>query len=302
MTEFVEATKLAEGFNCLLPERYHVTPDLITAKTTGSKFFWPELSEVNGDAWVCVKHAGPWTPEQETTAHISAFGGSSGESVAMLLRDVLARLGENRICRVTFGAEPDHLFPGCPTDAPDLEMILKAAGFSFTGEAHDVEFDLAEYEIPEGVSFEGLDIRRATEADSGALQDFFTRTFPGRWKHDVLRRHADHPGDIALLFHDKQVEGFALTQSASSGQTPVAGANWHLDLGENWAALGPIGISEPVRGRGWGHALLAWSLNDLKAQGSRRTIIDWTSLLDFYGRHGFVKARSYRYASKTLTR
>ncbi|MBX3097543.1 MAG: hypothetical protein KF812_11820 [Fimbriimonadaceae bacterium] len=292
---------LAADFNTLLPDRYHVKSDLFIAKTTGSAFYWPEMSKESAEAWVAVKRAGEWTPDHAQTAHISAFGGSDAGRVAVLVREAIQNLGDNQIKRVTFGADPDHLFPGCPTDAPQMEAILRASNFTFTGEAHDVERDLIDYHPPDGVVLDDIEVRRANAADRDDLARFLQSTFPGRWKHDVLARFSQSPSDIAVLIEHERIEGFALTQSHQSNCEPIAGANWHLDLGDNWAALGPIGISERVRGRGWGHALLVWSLLDLKSQGARRTIIDWTSLLDFYGRHGFEKSRTYRYATQTLS-
>jgi len=71
-------------------------------------------------------------------------------------------------------------------------------------------------------------------------------------------------------------------------------------LGENWGSLGPIGVSAGLRGRGSGHALLGQALSHLRDLGARRTIIDWTGLVDFYGRHGFEVTRRYQYLSLAL--
>jgi predicted acetyltransferase len=49
-----------------------------------------------------------------------------------------------------------------------------------------------------------------------------------------------------------------------------------------------------MRGQGLGDALLAHSLADLSRKGTRQTIIDWTTLTEFYGKHGFAVTRSYR--------
>jgi predicted N-acetyltransferase YhbS len=51
-----------------------------------------------------------------------------------------------------------------------------------------------------------------------------------------------------------------------------------------------------VRGFGWGGALLAAGLMELQRRGVQRCIIDWTTLADFYGKHGFEKSRIYRSA------
>jgi predicted N-acetyltransferase YhbS len=55
-----------------------------------------------------------------------------------------------------------------------------------------------------------------------------------------------------------------------------------------------------VRGEGWGGALLSAGLLELKARGTNQCIIDWTTLGEFYGKHGFEKSRLYRSAKLTI--
>ena len=101
------------------------------------------------------------------------------------------------------------------------------------------------------------------------------------------------------LFTEGELHGFALLQDKSTPR-PIGGAVWRMDLGDDWGSLGPIGISRSVRGRGFGDGLLASSLLELRRRGCRRTIIDWTTLADFYGKHGFVPTRTYRRTTLSL--
>jgi hypothetical protein len=41
-------------------------------------------------------------------------------------------------------------------------------------------------------------------------------------------------------------------------------------------------------------------LEHLRDHGARRTIIDWTGLVDFYGKHGFEVTRTYNYMTLDL--
>jgi len=95
------------------------------------------------------------------------------------------------------------------------------------------------------------------------------------------------------LFKGETLDGFALIQDWQN-KTPIGGAVWRNDLGEKWGSLGPIGVSKSIRGHGYGHALLGEALMELKKRGAQRTIIDWTGLIDFYGKHGFETARTYK--------
>jgi predicted N-acetyltransferase YhbS len=75
---------------------------------------------------------------------------------------------------------------------------------------------------------------------------------------------------------------------------------WHRLLGEHYGGLGPIGVSASHRGRGLGLALLCHSVAHLRDLGVRRMCIDWTNLLDFYGKIGFAPWKEYVHVGKTL--
>ena len=107
-----------------------------------------------------------------------------------------------------------------------------------------------------------------------------------------MEKFSEEPHRVYVLELDGAVEGFAMTQLAGDMHRR-AGAVWSHDLGEMWGALGPIGVSKGLRGRGHGDGLLAAALCGLRDEGARQTIIDWTTLVDFYGKHGFRKSREY---------
>ena len=104
---------------------------------------------------------------------------------------------------------------------------------------------------------------------------------------------------MAVLRCGLRIEGFALIQD-SSNRYPIGGAVWHKDLGQSWGSLGPIGVSTAVRGSGRGGYLLGSALQILRDRGCQRTIIDWTTLTDFYGKFGFEVSRSYASMSLRL--
>ena len=107
-----------------------------------------------------------------------------------------------------------------------------------------------------------------------------------------IEHEGSHRG-IVGLFHNDAIHGFASIQD-SSNKYPISGAVWRNALGENWGTLGPIGVSQKVRGHGWGGAILSAGLLELKSRGVKQCLIDWTTLEEFYGKHGFVKTRTYK--------
>lgn len=241
-------------------------------------------------------------------AHVTALAFEDPVEMVDLFAQVKSALRQRGVYRLVFGADHGHFFPGIPEECTTLRNFLEVEGFAVDEERpqFDVERDLGDYQVPEWVkpALDSVTIRRATASDIEKTRTFLDETFPGRWRHDVINRMdaLGRPQDVFLLLEDDAVTGFAFTQMAATDVTPVAGAVWCESLGEHWGALGPIGISQASRGKKLGHAMLAGALQGLRDSGVRRCIIDWTTLVDFYGAHGFEVSRAYRSASLDLAR
>jgi GNAT superfamily N-acetyltransferase len=226
----------------------------------------------------------------DTVAHVSALAFSHqdvGRSLLEAARTALAGLGFKAW---QFGGDWRHFFPGVPSECGSLTSLLLEFGLVHQGASvFDVERDLQNYEPPFAPSPLA---RRCQLGDKDALDEFFVREFPGRWRTDTMEKFSEDPSRVIGLFIEGRCQGFAMTQLAGDAHRR-AGAAWSADLGPNWAALGSIGVAKSVRGEGHGHALLSFALCALRDQGARRTIIDWTTLTEFYGRHGFEVSRTY---------
>jgi len=286
------------------PDRYAVDAGLIRFNSVESPIFdWgASRLAVDGDevrGFVLVKKSaspslfrGP-DPDQ---AHLSAIAFDDPGLGVDLLASTKRNLRERGIYRLVFGQDVRHFFPGCPDDCHHLKDFLRVEGFEETYCSFDLERDLGDYEPPAGCldEREGVVFRALTMKDRHALAEFLEREFPGRWRHDVIDKvDAEAKADFVLgLFVNGRLEGFAMTQD-STHRAAVCGAVWKADLGESWGTLGPIGVSENVRGKGLGNAMLAYGLADLKKRGARKSLIDWTTLGEFYGRHGFEITRRY---------
>lgn len=285
------------------PGRYRLDSQAIQQQILESPLLMEECSFwAPGSGFAAVKRSpipGLYPGQATGAFHLSAFAADL-DAADRLLAEVIGRCRSLGASALVFAADHDHLAPGCPLDYPELEKVLLAAGFDAAeGLATDVERDLAGYEPPEGclapLEEHGYEVRPGTPDDLEEVDLFFQDAFPGRWRHDTLRKMRDdqEPHQVDLLMRGSKCFGFSLTQDETT-RHPVGGGIWRLDLGEGWASLGPIGISSQVRGLGLGGALLGASLQRLAGAGRRRTIIDWTTLLDFYGMHGFLPARQYR--------
>lgn len=304
--------QLAELWNRFLPARYRIDAELLRRNTVDAHLFdWGasaiELVDGKVVAFIAIKksaaslYRGP-DPDQ---AHITALAFESpaaGHEVFSYAKRVLADRGAFKI---VFGQDSRHFFPGCPEDAGALHDFLMVEGFQEGRSFADFEADLTLYEPPEGSlarisgprGVDGLELqfKPLEPGEEETLRTFLEREFPGRWRHDTLAKIVEEGSSsfIYCLWHQGAIAGFALTQDFEC-HAPIAGAVWRADLGIKWGALGPIGIAKDLRRKGFGHALLAGTLGELKKKGVERCLIDWSTLEDFYGKHGFRPSRGYR--------
>lgn len=291
------------------PERYHVDADLLRINTVECPTFdWGASAiEVMDDetlGFVVVKK--PSTPTlwagwpNQDTYHIGAIAYRQPEAGIDLMTQAKRAVTDRGAMQLFYGMDCRHFFPGCPEDCHNLCSFLMVEGFEKSGGHFDLERDLGDYEMPAKPT-EGVDYRMAQDADLPELKAFFEREFPGRWKHDVFEKIGVEgaANTCFAAFDGKKVLGFALIQDWTHKQ-PIGGGVWRQALGDRWGALGPIGVAAGERGRGLGHSVLGMALSDLKRRGVRNAIIDWTTLEDFYGRHGFKISRRYKSATLRL--
>jgi GNAT superfamily N-acetyltransferase len=294
------------------PAKYQITPKLLKQKTVDHPSFLPNASfyiESNGNpsAFIASKSDPYGTLFGEPNLnriHINSLAYSNENDFNILLSDIYNDLSRNH--PITFGQDQGHFFPGVPEECPNIISLLESDGFEKQGNlANDLEHDLTQFNPDptwlEPLNQPNLRVQTCTMADIPALDEFFQREFPGRWHYDTVTEKCQtwhEPPDIIALWQNDTIEGFAYTQNYHHQAHPIAGYNWHIDLGPQSGALGPIGVSKRVRGQKLGGALLVAGLNHLKALGVHKCIIDWTSLVDFYGKYGFQVNRRYQPMTK----
>lgn len=296
---------LTEMLNNFIPDAYKVSSELVTKHTVKSPLFdWGSSIVIYKEevpvAFVAVKKSAGrlYSGPDIDAAHITALAFTEAEAGVDAMAHVKEILKNRGATKLHFGQDNLHIFPGCPLDAKGLELFLTIEGFEKGSECVDLERDLSGFEAlnPSG---DGCEFRPLQEKDRESMLRFFEKTFPSRWRYDVLQSVSNDGIEHSVfgLLVDGHVEGFALLQDQSTAN-PIGGGVWHNSLGPNWGSLGPIGISKHIRGKGLGGALLGQGLNELKRRGVQRCIIDWTTLVDFYGKFGFQPTR--RYAAMTL--
>ncbi len=292
--------QLAELWNAFYPEKYRIDADILRQNSVDSHLFdWgASIIEVEDNqvvAFAIVKksaaslYRGP-DPDQ---AHLSAIAFKHPNHAIDLFSESKKILLNRGVYRVIFGQDSRHFFPGCPLEANTLRDFLMVEGFESGVEQFDLQYDLANY-VEEVPIPENARIRPVQLEEASILREFLEREFPGRWRYDTLAKIGleERSDFVDGLWIDERLEGFSFTQD-SSHKFPIAGGVWRQSLGPDWGTLGPIGISKSFRGKGYGNALLSESLLGLKRLGVRNCLIDWTTLVDFYAKHGFVPTHTY---------
>lgn len=294
--------ELARLWGSFFPERYRIDPELLRLNTVECPTFdWGasliDMPDGKARGFVVVKKAsaGSLYPGKKVDcAYIGALAFKQPQIGVDLLAQVKHVLYNRGVQYLNFGQDAWHFFPGCPTDCKKLMNMLMIEGFSEGREFFDLERDLADYSNAHPAP-DGAVIRPLTPADVPALKEFLQSEFAGRWCYDVEEKisREKNAGCVLGIFQGKDLDGFVRVQSYKD-KFKMAGACWHMALGENWGSLGPIGIAEDKRGQGLGHALLGQAIEHLKKQGVERCIIDWTDKNAFYEKHGFEITRRYR--------
>jgi len=298
--------RLAYFWNECSPEKYWIDGEQLRLNTVDSPAFdWGAscIQEADGEilGFVSVKKAADmlYRGPDKDVAHLSMIAYCESQYGVDLMTDVKLLLSNRGCSKLQFGQDTRHFFPGCPTDFPTLSSFLTVEGFIKGGEAVDLERNLMDYSnrFP---ALEGDELRVLGEKDIPKLVEFFDREFPGRWKYDTMKKvEIEGPACVFGLLHGSRVDGFALIQDWTN-KAPIGGGVWHKNLGKNWGALGAIGVAKDLRGKGSGNALLGAALEHQRDKGVDRCIIDWTGLVDFYGKHGFVTTRQYSSMSLAL--
>ena len=210
-------------------------------------------------------------------------------------------LREHGAARISLGASMRPFTPGLPTTLGDGAFFRKRgfAGRPGHERAWDLAHDLRDYVTPPTARKAGdVRIRPVGPGEGDAVLDFLRREFPGRWRFE-FEAHLSEGGrisDFMALWTERGIDGCCLLTFEDS-RRPLDRFFPHA-LPRPWGQLGSIGVSADTRGKGCGAALLDAGLRRLKDAGVAGCVIDWTGLLDFYGKFGFKPYREYLMLAK----
>lgn len=129
--------------------------------------------------------------------------------------------------------------------------------------------------------------------DEYLLLDFLHREYPGRWEFETHEfvRNGGRASDFLLLRVKGDVQGFCRL-TLSDSERPME-RFYPQRLPRPWGQFGPLGLSRAVRGQGLGGYLIDAAAVHMQALGVDGCVIDWTSLVELYGKFGFKVYNQY---------
>ena len=271
-----------------------------TRPTTG-------IQQVGQIAWLDNTPAGfvladaPLTPDPAIPGWITAIAVQPAYQQQGLGRALLAWaetwLRAQSVHEIRLGGSLRPFTPGLPVELSVIsETFFLHRGYAEEGPEWDVARDLADYPDPP-LPPDAPQMRPVeTEAERQALFDFLAREFSGRWYFECqeLVREGGRPSDWMLLWPTDADRPAGFCQiTLEDSLRPIERFYPHR-LPHPWGQFGPLGVAADARGKGYGAAVVDGAARHLKRLGVRGCVIDWTSLVDFYGKYGFTPYREYR--------
>lgn len=197
--------------------------------------------------------------------------------------------------RIRIGGNLRPFVPGLPYAMRENQAFFEKHGFKSPA-SQPYEYDIARslkdyksrYPKPARV-----DVSPTQRGEESLLLEFLSREFPGRWEFEATEfvKNGGRASDYLLLRVNGDVQGFChLTLSDS--ECPIE-RFYPQRLLQPWGQIGPLGLSKSVRGQGLGGYLIDAAALHLKALGVDGCIIDWTALVELYGKFGFKVYNQY---------
>lgn len=196
-----------------------------------------------------------------------------------------------------------NFWPGIPLNLPSAWYFFQSCGWAEYERTFDLACDLHVYKTPSWVMNRvgqaHITIDVATHEDIAAILAFEALHFP-QWLSYYQQVISSTINSVVVAKH---VSGSIVGTSFLRLPPHMGGARdlpWTLKLGENTGGVGPLGVAEPVRGRGVGLALAAKVTELLQARNIATSYVGYTWLVDWYAYLGYSLWSEYRLSRRIL--
>ncbi|AJY74752.1 GNAT family N-acetyltransferase [Paenibacillus beijingensis] len=219
-----------------------------------------------------------------------------------LLRGAEQALIKYGVTKILLGRDPWHYFPGIPKEYPVTREWFEAKGYRNDRRTESDLLNTYGPDLREDLpAFADAEFRLLREGESGALLAFLRRCFPGRWEYEAVQyfERGGKGREFVVAVKEGQIIGFCRINDAHS---PFIAQNvyWAPLFADGLGGIGPLGIDSAFRGSGYGLAVVQAGIHFLRQRGIRSIVIDWTTLVSFYGKLNYRVWKSYESYSKPL--
>ncbi|MEK3888642.1 GNAT family N-acetyltransferase [Bacillus sp. FSL K6-3431] len=218
-----------------------------------------------------------------------------------LLEHAESALKKDGASEILLGRDPWHYFPGIPTEYGQCAKWFERKGYKCSPNEYDL---IAEYDHTDVVVKPEIDEVEAvilTEDEQDVFLQFLHRVFPGRWEYEAIHyfKKGGTGREFVVLKKDGNIIGFCRINDSES---PMIAQNvyWAPIFAEPLGGIGPLGIDQNERGNGYGLAVVQAGIYFLRTRNIKRIAIDWTGLVDFYGKLDYQVWKGYQKYSKQL--
>jgi GNAT superfamily N-acetyltransferase len=204
-------------------------------------------------------------------------------------------LKEKGCKRIRIGGNLRPFLPGLPYVMRDNAVFFAKHGYQ-SPFSQPYEYDIARslkdyqsiYSKPAHA-----DLTPIQPGDERLLLDFLHREYPGRWEFEACEsvKNGGRASDFLLLRVHGEVQGFCWL-TLSDSERPIE-RFYPQRLPQPWGQFGPLGLSKAVRGQGLGGYLIDAAASHMKSLGVDGCVVDWTSLVELYGKFGFKVYNQY---------
>jgi len=217
---------------------------------------------------------------------------------------------KNGIKEVHFGGDPQNFLSGLPSSLEgDYLSLLEKSGYRKHGVVYDLYQNISKFKISQKINEKvllkekdlNLRIETATQKTSPFLLEFLEKNFPERWYFEAenIRRIPGGIEDYWILRSNDNLLGFSRINTFKSSYLGP-NINWCFKWQEDSFGLGPIGIADNCRGKGYGIYLMVNIIQYFQQKGYKHMVIDWTDLVDYYKKIGFEPWIKYIMLEKKL--
>lgn len=217
-----------------------------------------------------------------------------------LLKKAESALMEHYVTTIHLGRDPFHYFPGIPNEDQATKLWFTNRGYVGIG----IETDLINHYSDISASsylVDGVECSLLQKDEQEEFLSFLKRSFSGRWEYEatIYFQNGGTGREFVVMKKGGRIIGFCRVNDHAS---PLIAPNtyWAPLFKEPLGGVGPLGIGQNERKNGYGLAIVEAGISFLRKRQINHIAIDWTGLVDFYGKLGFTTWKEYEQFSKKI--